>query len=63
MYWTPCTKDSFPPGRKAGGLCQSDKITEYYGGPYEKNMLIYPYHENGHFWTGPEFGCVNFKAT
>ncbi len=57
-YWTKSGK-SEPPGKEAGGYCQSEKITEDYTGKHEADMLVYPYTENGSYWTGPEFGCVH----
>ncbi|WP_457321608.1 hypothetical protein [Roseateles sp. P5_E11] len=29
---------------------------------YKPNALVYPYSEGvEHFWTGPDFGCVNHE--
>jgi hypothetical protein len=43
---------------RAGGFCESEKITEDYGRGFGPDMLVYTYTEGGAFWTGPEFGCV-----
>ena len=47
--------------KKAGGLCCSDKLVEDHSGLHEKDMLVYPFTEGGHFWTGPDFGCVHWE--
>ncbi len=65
-HWRPYASEfpnSFPTdGSVAGGLCRNGKITEDYGGNYGPDMLVYPYCEGGHFWTGPQFGCVNHEV-
>jgi hypothetical protein len=48
--------------KKAGGLCQSEKLVEDWGGGHGADMLIYEYLEGGGFWTGPDFGCVHHQA-
>ena len=47
----------------AGGICISEKLTEDYSDGQERGCdeLVYPYNEGGHFWTGPEFGCVHHE--
>jgi len=45
----------------AGGLCDSGKmIEEMSKNDYGADMLVYLYNEGGEFWTGPDFGCVNY---
>lgn len=44
-----------------GGFCTSQKIHEDFGNPRQEDELVYSYIENGDFWTGPRFGCVNFR--
>jgi hypothetical protein len=48
--------------KKAGGLCQSEKLNEDWGQSYGADMLIYEFGEGGGFWTGPDFGCVHHQA-
>jgi hypothetical protein len=51
--------------KKAGGLCQSEKLVEderTWGHGYGADMLIYEYSEGGVFWTGPDFGCVHHQV-
>jgi hypothetical protein len=44
----------------SGGLCTNPKLREGQGKEdYEPDSLTYPYLEGGHFWTGPDFGCVH----
>ncbi len=47
--------------KKAGGLCQSEKLVDDWGGGHGADMLIYEYSEDGGFWTGPDFGCVHHQ--
>lgn len=45
-----------------GGWCQSPKLGQGKFSPAsddELDQLIYEYDEGGHFWTGPDFGCVH----
>jgi hypothetical protein len=45
----------------AGGLCDSEKIREAMDdADYGADMLVYSYNEGGEFWTGPDFGSVNY---
>lgn len=57
-HWTP-EEDRF----ENVGTCYHDKLAEYTGrGSCAPDALIYPYDEGaGHFWTGPEFGCVHHE--
>lgn len=62
-HWTPyATKyltGSANADERAGGYCESGKIVEDQWTGHAADMLIYPYREDGDFWTGPEFGCVH----
>jgi hypothetical protein len=65
-HWMPYS-DKYPKGhaseaKKAGGLCQSEKLVEDLGDDYGADMLIYEYLEGGGFWTGPDFGCVHHQS-
>ena len=69
IFWKPFS-DAYPSEAKefsshkqrAGGICQSKKWVEKdYGDVYEADMMVYPYAEGGHFWTGAEFGCVHHE--
>lgn len=64
-HWTPYPT-KYPEkirsdGVDDGGICESEKLTEDWGGEHGADMLVYPYTEGGHFWTGPEFGCVHHQ--
>ena len=63
-YWVPYANE-LPKVHAAsdklkGGFCHNEKITEDFG-EYRRDTLVYPYQEGAeHFWTGPEFGCINY---
>ena len=63
MHWLKYTS-KYPAGgpreeKKAGGWCQSEKLTEGHWQSMAADMLAYSYMEGGEFWTGPDFGCVH----
>jgi hypothetical protein len=63
-FWTPYNtkypNGSGHRGQASGGICHSPKITEDYGSQYMPDMLVYTYSEGGKFWTGSDFGCINY---
>lgn len=65
QFWVKCRAPR--PGElnvrwQIGGTCTKDKLTEEYGDEsYVEDALVYSYQEDGHFWTGPEFGCVHHE--
>ena len=64
-YWAPCSSDTrftySEDDEKAGGICQSNKITEYHEKEHGADCLVYSYQEDGYFWTGPDFGCLHHQ--
>jgi len=61
MYWKPY--DWHDEAAKHGGWCNSPKIGEFGSVGYEADALVYSYNEQGRFWTGPDFGCVNHEVS
>lgn len=65
-HWTSFRK-AYPSSgcteRFHGGICMSPKLMEatYDDDNYAPDTLVYPYQEDGDFWTGPEFGCVHHE--
>ena len=54
-------KSSAAEDKKAGGFCESGKITYDDVQGFKPDILIY-YSEGAVFWVGAEFGCVNHET-